>query len=94
MELHTLLQNQNVTISITGEQLAEFASQLLNGAREIYETKQDPEQYITRKQAAQMLDVDLSSLWRWDKQEYLQPVSIGGKRRYKLSDINRLLEKG
>ena len=94
MNIQDLIKQQNIIISLTGEQLSEFATQILNGARGIYEKVEQPEQYITRKQAAQMLDVDLSSLWRWDKQAYLQPVSIGGKRRYKLSDINRILEKG
>jgi hypothetical protein len=90
--LQELLQQPNVTISITSEQLLQFANQLLNGAREIYEKVEEPEQYITRKQAAKMLDVDLSTLWRWDTQlDYLHPIDIGGKRKYKLSDINKIL---
>jgi hypothetical protein len=53
-----------------------------------------PEQYLTRKQTAEMLDVDLSTLWRWNNENYLCAVEVGGKRRYKLSDINRILRKG
>ena len=94
MDIQTLLKNQNVTISVTGEQLSEFATQILDGARELYETKEQPEQYIPRKQTAQQLNVDLSTLWRWNREAYLRPVSIGGKRFYKLSDINRILGKG
>jgi hypothetical protein len=90
--LQELLQQPNITISITSEQLLQFANQLLNGAREIYEKTEEPEQYITRKQAAKILDVDLSTLWRWDTQlDYLHPIDIGGKRKYKLSDINKIL---
>jgi predicted DNA-binding transcriptional regulator AlpA len=90
--LQELLQQPNITISITSEQLLQFANQLLNGAREIYEKAEEPEQYITRKQVAKMLDVDLSTLWRWDTQlDYLHPIDIGGKRKYKLSDINKIL---
>ena len=90
--LQELLQQPNVTVSVTGEQLLTFANQLLSGAREIYEKVEEPEQYITRKQAAKMLDVDLSTLWRWDTQlDYLHPVDIGGKRKYKLSDVNKIL---
>ena len=94
MDLQTIFQNQNVTVSITGEQLALFASQLLNGARELYETKEQPEQYIPRKEAATMLGVDLSSLWRWNRQGFLCPTKVGGKLRYRLSDIRRILEGG
>jgi len=90
--LQELLQQPNVTVSVTGEQLLTFANHLSSGAREIYEKVEEPEQYITRKQAAKMLDVDLSTLWRWDTQlDYLHPIDIGGKRKYKLSDINKIL---
>ena len=92
MSLSDLIKEQNITISVTGEQLSEFATQILNGARGIYEKVEEPEKYLTRKQAAQMLDVDLSTLWRWNNEKYLQTVEIGGKRRYKLSDVERILK--
>jgi predicted DNA-binding transcriptional regulator AlpA len=91
MELINLIQNQNVTISITGEQLNEFANQILTGARSIFEKEEQPEQYLTRKQVAELLQVDLSTLWRWNKESYLNPVEIGGKRKYKLSEVNKIL---
>jgi len=91
--LEEILKQHNVTISVTNEQLLEFANQLLNGAKTVYETKKAPEQYLTRKQAAEMLDVDLSTLWRWNNENYLCAVEVGGKRRYKLSEINQILRK-
>ncbi len=36
--------------------------------------------------------VGKTTLWRWAKQKYLTPVEIGGKRRYKMSEVKRLLE--
>ena len=36
-------------------------------------------------------EVNPSSLWRWRKRGYLVPAEIGGKRRYKMSDIRRIL---
>jgi hypothetical protein len=94
MNIQEILMRQNIIVSLTGEQLNDFANQILSGARAIYEIKEQPEEYLTRRQAAEMLDVDLSTLWRYDKQGYLCPVYIGGKRKYKLSDINRILGKG
>jgi len=95
MNLYDLLQNNaGLNVTINAGQLIEAINYAVSKTKAEFETKQEPEQYITRKQAAKMLDVDLSSLWRWDKQAYLQPVSIGGKRCYKLSDINKILEKG
>jgi predicted site-specific integrase-resolvase len=50
------------------------------------------ETYISPKKCAEILDCDLSTLWRWKKSGYLAPVEIGGKRRYKMSDIKKILE--
>ena len=49
------------------------------------------ERYLSIKQVCEILDVDPSSLWRWRKRGYLVPAEIGGKRRYKISDIRRIL---
>lgn len=49
------------------------------------------ETYSTPKQASEILDVDLSTLWRWKKRGYLVPIEVGGRRRYKMSDINKIL---
>ena len=94
MEIQKLLENQNITVSLTGEQLNEFANQILSGARAIYEKVEEPERYITRKQAAEMLEITTTSLWRWKKENYLIPIEVGGKYKYRLSDINRILGKG
>ena len=66
----------------------------------IRRTKQELEQLITdantktypsAKKVAEMLDVDKSTLWRWAKIGYLVPINVGGKRRYRMSDVNRIL---
>jgi len=93
MNLQDLIKEQNIIVSLTTEQLYEFASQILSGAQKIYEKVEEPEQYLTRRQTAQALDVDLSTLWRWNREAYLKPVQVGGRRMYKLSDINRILQK-
>lgn len=46
---------------------------------------------LTRKEAAKMLGVILSTLWKWDKNNYLKPVKIGTKVLYRLSDIEAIL---
>lgn len=35
----------------------------------------------------------LVSLWRWEKTEYLVPVRFGGKVRYRMSDINNIINQ-
>ncbi len=52
------------------------------------------ERLITPEQAADTLKVSKVTLWRWEKSGYLVPVSIGGKKRYRNSDIAKIIEKG
>lgn len=52
------------------------------------------ERLITPEQAADTLKVSKVTLWRWEKSGYLIPVSIGGKKRYRNSDIAKIIEKG
>lgn len=52
------------------------------------------ERLITPEQAADTLKVSKVTLWRWEKSGYLIPVSIGGKKRYRNSDIVKIIEKG
>jgi len=52
---------------------------------------QKSEAFVSRQRACEMLDIDYSTIWRWGQRKYLMPVSVGGKKRYKMSDINRLL---
>jgi len=46
---------------------------------------------VSPKETSQMFDVDLSTLYRWDKLGYLTKIKIGGKVRYRMSDIQKLL---
>lgn len=49
-----------------------------------------PETYLTAEETAKRLNVDRSTLWRWNKEGYLLTIKIGSKVRYKLSDVERL----
>ena len=48
----------------------------------------------TRKQTIALLGVDSSTLWRWAKSGYLVPVEYGGQRRYRVADVQRILNGG
>ncbi len=50
------------------------------------------ETYISASEAAKMLNVTLSTLWRWDKDKYLEKIKIGNKVRYRLSDVERMIK--
>ena len=48
---------------------------------------------LTRQEAQERLSVSRTTLWKWEKNKFLCPIEVGGKRRYKLSDINEILRK-
>ena len=54
--------------------------------------QQTEETYLTAKECAERLSVDLTTLWRWDKTGYLRKVKIGKKIFYRGSDVAKLME--
>lgn len=52
----------------------------------------DIERFITREEAAKLLHVDYSTLWRWNKLSILCPNKVGPRRvMYKYSDVLKKL---
>ena len=49
------------------------------------------ETYLTKEEVKQLCGVCDTTLWHWNKRDYLKPVKIGSKLRYRLSDIKKLL---
>ena len=86
----------NVSITITSNDLLNFANHLIRSTKEELEAiilaKQN-EIYVTPDDASLQLHVDRSTLWRWSKNGYLSPIEVGGKRLYKQSDIDKILQK-
>lgn len=84
----------NVTISISIGDLMEANAKLVEDVRSSIEQKirdEHEEKYLSPDDVCEMLDVSKPTLWRWEKMEYLIPVRIGGKVRYKLSDIKNII---
>lgn len=50
-----------------------------------------PEEYLTRKETAELLKINLSSLWNWTRKGILQSYSIAGKVYYKRSEVESAL---
>lgn len=86
--------NPNVIFQISGLELKAFAEQILIGAKAIamQEAAEKKEQLLTIDEAAELLKVSKMTLYRWDKEDVLKKVEIGGKRRYRKSDIDRLID--
>ena len=74
----------------------QFANHLIRSTKEELENTilaKKKETYVTPDEVSVQLRVDRSTLWRWAKTGYLIPIEVGGKRLYKQSDIDIILNK-
>ena len=55
-----------------------------------YNEKNKEDTMITVKEALGILRVDKSTLWHWDKEGYLKKVHVGGKVRYRESEVKKI----
>lgn len=66
-------------------------------AEEIYEAHErekavkEEDYLVSREEAMKMLDVSSSTLWRWEKDNYLKPVRQGVKVKFHKRDIDALM---
>jgi hypothetical protein len=54
-------------------------------------TSNNDEEYFTPQQLAALLQVSLVTLWSWDNKGILSPLRIGNTKRYRKSDIEKIL---
>ncbi len=95
ININNLLNSEsNIIIQVSSEDLKAFAQEILIGAKSIAmieaETAASSDQLLTIDEAAKLLSVSKMTLYRWDQNGILKKVEIGGKRRYRKSDIERL----
>lgn len=83
----------NVSITVNAFDLREFFLSLVSEQIDKVDSKPS-EIYITAEEVSKKLSVDKSTLWRWDKSGYLPKIKMGGKIRYRLSDIEKLMKEG
>lgn len=97
MSIQEIIQSgANVSITVATNDLLQFADHLIRSTKEELENsiltqKDDP--LVTPDKVTKILHVDRSTLWRWAKTGYLIPIEVGGKRFYKQSDIDNILNK-
>ena len=80
IRLHDLVEANTLLIAEVKQQLEQTI------------TDQNAETYPSREKVMEMLDVSQATMWRWQKSGYLVPINVGGKRRYRMSDVKRILE--
>lgn len=95
--LYDLLnENPSIKIEISLANLIEAIDYSVKSTRKELEqqiTDANTETYPSPEQVTKILNVDMSTLWRWQQKGYLVPIKVGGKRRYKMSDIKQILSE-
>lgn len=93
MNIQQMIESgSNALFVVSGGDLQEFALALISEAQKSKESEVKDEKFLSVDEVAEELEVTRPTLWRWNKIGYLQPVKVGRKCLYRLSDINSLRE--
>ena len=92
MSIQSLLAQENVLLVVTPTQLKEFAEEIISNALSAREKEDDT--LLTATEVSRMLEVDKTTLWRWEKNKQLMPIRIGSKVRYKSSEVEQVKRAG
>ena len=95
-DLLAIIQNGNGNIKFNGgpEYFHYCSNQLISRAKHELSTaiaEAKKEKYLTKEEVKKMCDVCDTTLWHWSKKNYLKPVKVGNKVRYRQSDIQKIL---
>lgn len=89
-------ESPNVTIAVKASDLENWVKGLLEKNERANAERiaaENGETYLSPMKVSEMLCIDRSTLWRWEQTGYLVPFRVGGKVRYKMSDIKSLMSK-
>lgn len=89
------MQNEQIQfIGTTPERLQELISfsikEQLDELKQQFQPK-DPEEYLTRQEVADLLKINLATLWSWTKKGKLTSYGIGNRIYYKRSEVEKSL---
>lgn len=86
--------SNNKDMDIPSQEIKEyaelFAKSLLNSMNSM-KSQSERDQLIPRPEASRRIKRSYTTLWRWEKEGYLVPITIGGRKMYRVADIDRLM---
>ncbi len=88
--ISALESGADMVVMVTATQLRDFAEYVMERQREqaARESLAEREELRPLEYWADKLNVNRSTLWRWEKQGRIQSTHIGGKVYYKASDFD------
>lgn len=89
----------NIMIYVTPTDLKEFALAVVEELRATEaqqgQMEEETDELLTQTQAAEYLGVSKPTIWRWQKEKYLEPTSHIGKRpMYSKAALDRFMTGG
>ncbi len=88
------IMSKEFTVHVSDPQANKKLDQLCKQVKSIEKRLPKPEtKYVARKQLSEILDVSVVTLIDWDKKGILKPLRIGNRVRYRMSDIELILEE-
>jgi excisionase family DNA binding protein len=90
--MEEVLNNPTIIYNLNKEALETVLQKIVDAAIEKHFEKPKEEKLLTIRQVCDLLDVNKSTLWHWHKEGYLKKIYIGGKPRYKESEVMAIRE--
>ena len=94
--IQDILEKRGSTLLLmSAEDLKKTIKDTVSEARRILEAEVvngKGEFLLTTNEVIERLSISRKTLYNWEKRKYLVPIEIGGKKRFKLSDVNTILK--
>lgn len=79
----------NVSVTLKLEDLREVFKEIVSSIKPAA-TEQQTEEFLSRKEVLNILKIDSSTLWSWEKTGYIKSYPFGGRKRYKSVDVEAI----
>lgn len=89
--------SDHISLTLTEKGAIAFARELsecllAEKAAQASEDHEDEGVLLSKQEVMDKIGVSSTTLWLWEKKDYLVPVKIGRKVFYRIADINKLCE--
>lgn len=85
-------QERNVQIVVNAADLKELFLEWINEKDSQIQAVKEEDQYLSPNETVSILRISKPTLWRWEKHGFLVPVKIAGKKYYRKSEVDALLQ--
>ena len=83
---------ESIVYKVTGAELKDFAFYCFEEGKKVNPPPQPEDELLTTEQFAGKLKISKVCLWHWDKKGITDPVRIGNAKRYRRSDLEKIIK--